>query len=121
MKDWQADKVVMEINATAESTIPLGINLKFEALDKDGNVLPVTLDVSHIKAAENEMPTETAISVKSNPVSNDVLRNIARIGYIVKAAAESNNSNLRSNQYLQIKDAKVQISGEAIIDLNNNK
>lgn len=118
--DWKADKLIIEVNGTAESTIPLDIDLQVEALDKDGKVLDLKLDGIHVNASTNDQPTETTIQIKSNEVSSNVVKSIDRFRFVAKGNAEGDNNSLRSNQYLQLKDAKVKVSGKVLIDLNNN-
>ncbi|MDT3387332.1 MAG: hypothetical protein LIR46_06160, partial [Bacteroidota bacterium] len=68
----------------------------------------------------NDQPTETTIQIKSNEVSSNVVKSIDRFRFVAKGNAEGDNNSLRSNQYLQLKDAKVKVSGKVLIDLNNN-
>lgn len=111
----------IEVTAKALSTIPFDLDATVIPLDEEGRALSgVKVNVNVIKGAANNQVAETPLKltlVASNP---DLLRQLHKIKFAVKASAGTDiqGAQLRSDQYLQLQDARIKVSGKVIADFN---
>ena len=118
LEDYMAEGA--EISATIVSTIPLALKAKVIPLDKMGKELTtVKVSDAQIPAADNDG------SEKSTPISLTLhfenpadLQKLDKLRFRVEAGAEQNNGILCSNQYLEVKDMRLKLTGPVIADLN---
>ena len=119
LKDLAAEGVT--VTTDVHTTIPLKLHATVEALDVNGKEIKLKdSPVANIPACSSSKEEVKNISLLINLKDPYDLSKIDRIRFNVKAeAGEINGSKeLKSNQYLFMKDIRVKLNGQVIIDLN---
>lgn len=123
LEDFEAEGLT--VTATLVSTIPLKLNASLIPVDKNGRALenisvtPVQMEASDGETAI-EQPVEIAIQL-NNPKD---LKRVDRLKFKVNADGsmpEGATRTLRSDQYLQVKDARLRLDGQVIADFNDDE
>lgn len=119
LEDVEFERI--EASMTVINEIPLGINLKAEAIDKDGNVMGnVKVDMNvDIDPGTIENPSTKVISFSITPTEGNI-RGLDGINMIINAKASDTTGNtaLNENQTMQFKDIKLGLKGGITMDLN---
>ena len=118
LEDYMAEGA--EVNATIVSTIPLALKARVIPVDKYGKeITTIKVSDAQIPAAQNdgsETSTNITLSVLlDNPAD---LKKLDKMRFRVEAGAERNNGQLCSNQYLEVKDMRIKLTGPIIADFN---
>ena len=121
MDDVTASDLSITVNADALTNIPLTLKAKLIPLDAKGQVIAdMTVSETEIKGSAdgNAVTRPLALTLKANnPKSLQLLK---RFKFSVKASADEvgKAQTLRSDQYLQIKNAKLRLGGGIVADFN---
>ncbi len=109
-----------EITGSVLNTIPLELELELIPLGKQGNRLPMTIETSKISAGTGDVNEPVTTNLKLNVASNGVsINELDRIDVKVVAKADSRGGALCSNQWLQIKELTISVSGDIVYDAND--
>lgn len=111
----------VEVTADVISTIPLDLEATAHPLDQKGDALSgVAVSIGKIKAAVDNQPTTTPLRLTLTTNNPHLLRELHHIKFAVKASAGADiqSAHLRSDQYLQIRDARIKLSGKVVADFN---
>ena len=121
MDGWGSDLEDVEFNkveATMSVTnnLPLGVNLTAVAIDNAGNELSnVKVDIDmDIKAGATSDVKFTVSTTNGSIKGLDGLK----LTVTAKGSEETKNVSLNENQYIQIKDLKLKLTGGITMDLN---
>lgn len=121
MNEITASDLSITVNADALTNIPLTLKAKLIPLDAKGQVIAdMTVSETEIKGSAdgNAVTRPLALTLKANnPKSLQLLK---RFKFSVKASADEvgKAQTLRSDQYLQIKNAKLRLGGGIVADFN---
>ena len=120
-KDLTTDKLSVTVQADALTNIPLTLKAKLIPLDEKGAVI-ANMSVTEVEikgSSDGKVVTRPIILTlhARNPKSLQLLK---RFKFSVKASADevAKAQALRSDQYLQIKNAKLRLGGGVIADFN---
>lgn len=121
LDDLTSSHLSIAFNAEAQTNIPLSLKAKLLPLDEKGNVI-TDIEVSEVEIKGstdgNVMTTPISLTLKANTPKS--LQLIKRFKFSVKASADevAKVQTLRSDQYLQIKDAKLHLGGGVVANFN---
>jgi hypothetical protein len=120
-KDLTTDKLSVTVQADALTNIPLTLKAKLIPLDEKGAVI-ANMSVTEVEikgSSDGKVVTRPIVLTlhARNPKSLQLLK---RFKFSVKASADevAKAQALRSDQYLQIKNAKLRLGGGVIADFN---
>lgn len=125
LRDYEADG--LQVTAVVTNAVPLDLTATLIPVDVDGEVLAdVQVDKVDVAAAGTQQgltveqaatDTEIVINVKfARPAD---LRRLDRLRFRVAAAANApQGGELRSDQYLQVKDMRLRLTGQIIGNFN---
>lgn len=120
-KDLTTDKLSVTVQADALTNIPLTLEAKLIPLDEKGAVI-ANMSVTEVEikgSSDGKVVTRPIVLTlhARNPKSLQLLK---RFKFAVKASADevAKAQALRSDQYLQIKNAKLRLGGGVIADFN---
>ena len=119
LKDYAAEGI--QIDAVAESTIPLDLVATVTAYDVNGKVIPgIQFDQVKVAASDGTALKESPLSIKATLTDPTLLQKMDRVKFSVKAANNVNDKvhELRSTQYLRIKDIRLRLAGKVTADFN---
>lgn len=119
LKDYTAEGI--QIDAVAESTIPLDLVATVTAYDVNGKVIPgIQFDQVKVAASNGTAVKESPLTVKATLTDPALLQKMDRVKFSVKAANNVNDKvhELRSTQYLRIKDIRLRLAGKVTADFN---
>lgn len=119
LKDYTAEGI--QIDAVAESTIPLDLVATVTAYDVNGKVIPgIQFDQVKVAASDGTAVKESPLSIKAKLTDPTLLQKMDRVKFSVKAANNVNDKvhELRSTQYLRIKDIRLRLAGKVTADFN---
>ena len=120
-----ADKVVgsvrIELNADSiVSSIPLGVNLKVEALDENKNAISeISVDSCLIGAGSDEGRLLNPLTLVLN-VKEGGLKKLDMLKFTARCSSDDNNtgtSSIKKGQYLLVRGIKLKLPQGVIIDL----
>ena len=116
LADYQAEGVVATANII--STVPLDLTATIEPVGIDDKVIKsIQVNEAIVKAGNAEgvsTPVEIRITL-NNPAD---LQKLDRLRFRITAAA-SQSDMLTSQQYIQVKDLRLKLTGPVIADLND--
>lgn len=116
LKDLEADGLLL--TATILNTVPLVLDATLVPLDTDDNEIP-GIEVTPARiAAGTESGVETPIGISVKLKNRADLKRLDKIMFNVTAAADGSDI-LASNQYLQVRDLRLKLTGPVIADLND--
>lgn len=120
-KDLTTDKLSLTVQADALTNIPLTLKAKLIPLDEKGAVI-ADMSVTEVEikgSSDGKVVTRPIILTlhARNPKSLQLLK---RFKFSVKASADevAKAQALRSDQYLQIKNAKLRLGGGVVANFN---
>ena len=117
------DGLNVRLKAKVESTLPLGVNVTAVPLDINGNPIQNGVTVEEITL---EPGSEDSPSVSDLVLEIDIEEGMINVldGLVIKAECESQQdkqSELRSTQYIYVKDVVLQLPQGVALDLTDNK
>ena len=117
------DGLNVRLKAKVESTLPLGVNVTAVPLDINGNPIQNGVTVENITLAPG---SEESPSVSDLVLEIDIEEGMINVldGLVIKAECESQQdkqSELRSTQYVYVKDVVLQLPQGVALDLTDNK
>ena len=117
------DGLNVRLKAKVESTLPLGVNVTAVPLDINGNPIQNGVTVEEITL---EPGSEDNPSVSDLVLEIDIEEGMINVldGLVIKAECESQQdkqSELRSTQYIYVKDVVLQLPQGVALDLTDNK
>ena len=120
-KDLTTDKLSVTVQADALTNIPLTLKAKLIPLDEKGAVIAdMSVTEVEIKGSSDGKEVTRPIVLTLHARNPKSLQLLKRFKFSVKASADevAKAQALRSNQYLQIKNAKLRLGGGVIADFN---
>lgn len=121
MDDFEASGIALTVRADVASTVPLDLDMVVEPLDEAGKRLEgVEVSVTHIPAAKDGAELVSPLTATLTAPNPDLFRRLKRMRYTVQAKAGQNvaGAQLRSDQYLQIRNARITVKGAMVGDFN---
>ncbi|MDO4715609.1 MAG: hypothetical protein Q4A44_04965 [Bacteroidales bacterium] len=112
--EFTARDVQAELLGTIESTLPIGVEVDFVALDTAGQVIPtINIPSVRVEAASTDTAHITPLAIKFElRDSKDVERMNAVRFRIISLPYQGNAGRaLRSDQYIQLRQARLTVSG----------
>lgn len=120
-KDLTTDKLSLTVQADALTNIPLTLKAKLIPLDEKGAVIAdMSVTEVEIKGSSDGKVVTRPIVLTLHARNPKSLQLLKRFKFSVKASADevAKAQALRSDQYLQIKNAKLRLGGGVIADFN---
>lgn len=120
-KDLTTDKLSVTVQADALTNIPLTLKAKLIPLDEKGAVIAdMSVTEVEIKGSSDGKVVTRPIMLTLHARNPKSLQLLKRFKLSVKASADevAKAQALRSDQYLQIKNAKLRLGGGVIADFN---
>ena len=120
-KDLTTDKLSVTVQADALTNIPLTLKAKLIPLDEKGAVIAnMSVTEVEIKGSSDGKEVTRPIVLTLHARNPKSLQLLKRFKFSVKASADevAKAQALRSDQYLQIKNAKLRLGGGVIADFN---
>ena len=120
-KELTTDKLSITVQADALTNIPLTLKAKLIPLDEKGAVIAdVSVTEVEIKGSSDAKEVTRPIILTLHARNPKSLQLLKRFKFSVKASADevAKAQALRSDQYLQIKNAKLRLGGGVIADFN---
>lgn len=120
-KDLTTDKLSVTVQADALTNIPLTLKAKLIPLDEKGAVIAdMSVTEVEIKGSSDGKVVTRPIVLTLHARNPKSLQLLKRFKISVKASADevAKAQALRSDQYLQIKNAKLRLGGGVIADFN---
>ena len=120
-KDLTTDKLSVTVQADALTNIPLTLKAKLIPLDEKGAVIAdMSVTEVEIKGSSDGKVVTRPIALTLHARNPKSLQLLKRFKFSVKASADevAKAQALRSDQYLQIKNAKLRLGGGVIADFN---
>ena len=120
-KDLTTDKLSVTVQADALTNIPLTLKAKLIPLDEKGAVIAnMSVTEVEIKGSSDGKVVTRPIMLTLHARNPKSLQLLKRFKFSVKASADevAKAQALRSDQYLQIKNAKLRLGGGVIADFN---
>lgn len=120
LKDYQAEG--LKVTATAFNTIPLDLDVTLIPYDVNGRDMSDELVVDHAIAKagiveNNGEPTQTPMIIELTPKTPAVISRLDKLMFRVNAKSVESNE-MRSNQYLELKDIRLKLKGQIIGNFN---
>lgn len=120
-KELTTDNLSITVQADALTNIPLTLKAKLIPLDEKGAVIAdMSVTEVEIKGSSDGKVVTHPIMLTLHAQNPKSLQLLKRFKFSVKASADevSKAQALRSDQYLQIKNAKLRLGGGVIADFN---
>ncbi len=120
-KDLTTDKLSVTVQADALTNIPLTLKAKLIPLDEKGvEIANVSVSEVEIKGSPDGNVVTRPLNLTLKADNPKTLHLIKRFKFTVKASADevAKAQALRSDQYLQIKNAQLRLGGGVIADFN---
>ena len=120
-KDLTTDKLSITVQADALTNIPLTLKAKLIPLDEKGAVIAdMSVTEVEIKGSSDGKVVTRPIVLTLHARNPKSLQLLKRFKFSVKASADevAKAQALRSDQYLQTKNAKLRLGGGVIADFN---
>lgn len=120
-KDLTTDKLSLTVQADALTNIPLTLKAKLIPLDEKGAAIAdMSVTEVEIKGSSDGKVVTRPIVLTLHARNPKSLQLLKRFKFSVKASADevAKAQALRSDQYLQIKNAKLRLGGGVIADFN---
>ena len=120
-KDLTTDKLSLTVQVDALTNIPLTLKAKLIPLDEKGAVIAdMSVTEVEIKGSSDGKEVTRPIVLTLHARNPKSLQLLKRFKFSVKASADevAKAQALRSDQYLQIKNAKLRLGGAVIADFN---
>ena len=120
-KDLTTDKFSLTVQADGLTNIPLTLKAKLIPLDEKGAVIAnMSVTEVEIKGSSDGKEVTRPIVLTLHARNPKSLQLLKRFKFSVKASADevAKAQALRSDQYLQIKNAKLRLGGGVIADFN---
>lgn len=120
-KELTTDKLSVTVQADALTNIPLTLKAKLIPLDEKGAVIAdMSVTEVEIKGSSDAKEVTRPIVLTLHARNPKSLQLLKRFKFSVKASADevAKAQALRSDQYLQIKNAKLRLGGGVIADFN---
>lgn len=120
-KDLTTDKLSVTVQADALTNIPLTLKAKLIPLDEKGAVIAdMSVTEVEIKGSSDGKEVTRPIILTLHARNPKSLQLLKRFKFSVKASADevAKAQALRSDQYLQIKNAKLRLGGGVVADFN---
>ena len=120
-KDLTTDKLSVTVQADALTNIPLTLKAKLIPLDEKGAVIAdMSVTEVEIKGSSDGKEVTRPIVLTLHARNPKSLQLLKRFKFSVKASADevAKAQALRSDQYLQIKNAKLRLGGGVVADFN---
>ena len=120
MEDLDARHVEISLDAT--NTIPLGMTMTANAIDRDGNVMDeiqATVE-GEISAGTMANPSVSTLIIRLESNADGALKNMDGISYRVETVtpAEAAGITLNENQSLKLDNIVITVKGGVTVDLN---
>lgn len=120
MEDLDARHVEISLDAT--NTIPLGMTMTANAIDRDGNVMneiQATVE-GEISAGTMANPSVSTLIIRLESNVDGALKNMDGISYRVETVtpAEAAGITLNENQSLKLDNIVITVKGGVTVDLN---
>lgn len=120
-KDLTTDKLSVTVQADALTNIPLTLKAKLIPLDEKGAVIAdMSVTEVEIKGSSDGKEVTRPIVLTLHARNPKSLQLLKRFKFSVKASADevAKAQALRSDQYLQIKNAKLRLGGGVVANFN---
>ena len=120
-KELTTDNLSITVQADALTNIPLTLKAKLIPLDEKGAVIAdMSVTEVEIKGSSDGKVVTRSIMLTLHARNPKSLQLLKRFKFSVKASADevAKAQALRSDQYLQIKNAKLRLGGGVIVDFN---
>lgn len=120
-KELTTDNLSITVQADALTNIPLTLKAKLIPLDEKGTVIAdMSVTEVEIKGSSDGKVVTHPIMLTLHAQNPKSLQRLKRFKFSVKASADEveKAQALRSDQYLQIKNAKLRLGGGVIADFN---
>jgi lipoprotein len=120
-KELTTDNLSITVQAEALTNIPLSMKAKLIPLDEKGAVIAdISVTEVEIKGSSDGKVVTRPIMLTLHARNPKSLQLLKRFKFAVKASADevAKAQALRSDQYLQIKNAKLHLGGGVIADFN---
>lgn len=120
-KELTTDNLSITVQADALTNIPLTLKVKLIPLDEKGAVIAdMSVTEVEIKGSSDGKEVTRPIMLTLHARNPKSLQLLKRFKFSVKASADevAKAQALRSDQYLQIKNAKLRLGGGVIADFN---
>lgn len=120
-KELSSDNLSITVQADALTNIPLTLKAKLIPLDEKGAVIAdMSVTKVEIKGSSDGKEVTRPIMLTLHARNPKSLQLLKRFKFSVKASADevAKAQALRSDQYLQIKNAKLRLGGGVIADFN---
>lgn len=121
MDDVTSSNLAIAVTADVLTNIPLSLKARLIPLDEKGNVIAgITVSEVDIKGALDGNVVTRPITLTLKADHPKSLQLIKRFKFSIKASADEVHKaqTLRSDQYLQIQNAKLNFGGAVIADFN---
>lgn len=118
LQDYQADSA--QITATIENAVPLDLNLSLTPIDVAGREMPavhITRAVA-AAAAPDGTPTSTDVVLSVQLDNPAELQRLDKLLFRIEATADEAEGDLRSDQYLRVKDIRIRLLGPVTANFN---
>lgn len=122
LKDLTDNQLSLNIQADIISTIPIALTAHATPCDSLGQAIPnVSINQVNIPASVDDKPSKAPINLRITSTSKELIKRLHHIKYSVVAntSPEANTTALRSNQYIQITNARLQVSGNITATLRD--
>ena len=120
-KELSSDNLSITVQADALTNIPLTLKAKLIPLDEKGAVIAdMSVTEVEIKGSSDGKEVTRPIMLTLHARNPKSLQLLKRFKFSVKASADevAKAQALRSDQYLQIKNAKLRLGGGVVADFN---
>lgn len=120
-KDLTTDKLSVTVQADALTNIPLTLKAKLIPLDEKGvEIANVSVSEVEIKGSPDGNVVTRPLNLTLKADNPKTLHLIKRFKFTIKASAEevARAQALRSDQYIQIKNAQLRLGGGVVADFN---
>ena len=127
MDGWNSDMEDLdvrhaEISLDATNTIPLGMTMTANAIDRDGNVMDeITATVEgNITAGTPENPSSSKLTIRLESHADGALKNMDGISYrvVAEVPTEVQGQVLNEKQALVLDNVIITVRGGITVDLN---
>lgn len=105
----------------AGQCFPLDLVATVTAYDVNGKVIPgIQFDQVKVAASDGTAVKESPLTIKATLTDPTLLQKMDRVKFSVRAANNVNDKvhELRSTQYLRIKDIRLRLAGKVTADFN---
>lgn len=112
--DFTARDMKLTLQGEIESTIPLGLEVQAVALDKDGQAISeIKTPTVSVAAGSLDAPRITPLAIAIEVENSKAVERIHTIDFRIVSPSQQGSAGraLRSDQYIQLRQARLSVSG----------